>query len=118
VTQKESVVEFTVATRQEPGHAVLEVAGDVDINTAPILRDRLIDIVNQGEVHLIVDLRDVDFLDSTGLGTLAGALKRVTVRDGSLQVVCANDRMSQLFDITGLARFIPVHRTLADATPG
>ncbi len=57
--------------------AVLRVAGEIDVYTAPELRERVIRFIDDGTRHVIADLRDVDFLDSTGLGALVGSLKRL-----------------------------------------
>ena len=57
--------------------AVLQVAGEIDVYTAPTLREGIIDLVDKGVVHVITDMRNVDFLDSTGLGALVGSLKRL-----------------------------------------
>jgi anti-sigma B factor antagonist len=56
--------------------AVLQITGDLDAYTAPALRQRMLDLGDDGVVHVIADLRQVDFLDSTGLGVLIGGLKR------------------------------------------
>ena len=57
--------------------AVLQVTGEVDVYTAPMLRERIRELAARGAVHLIADLGQVDFLDSTGLGVLVGGLKRL-----------------------------------------
>ena len=63
--------------------AVLQVTGEVDVYTAPQLREQVVQLVNSGVRHIIADLRDVDFLDSTGLGALVGSLKQLRTHDGS-----------------------------------
>src|ERR1044072_6578519 len=63
---------------------IVEVEGEIDVYTAPRLRELLIDLVNKGNFHLLVNMEKVDFLDSTGLGVLVGGLKRVRAHDGSL----------------------------------
>ena len=68
---------------------VLAVSGEVDVATAPRLREQLVQLVNQGSHHLVVDLEGVDFLDSTGLGVLVGALKRVRLQDGEAAVTAS-----------------------------
>ncbi len=56
--------------------AVLRIAGEIDVHTAPELRQHVIHLADNGTLHIIADLRGVDFLDSTGLGALVGSLKR------------------------------------------
>ncbi len=60
--------------------AVLRVAGEIDVYTAPELRQRVIHLLDNGSLHIVADLCGVDFLDSTGLGALVGSLKRLRMR--------------------------------------
>ena len=82
--------------------AVLRVAGEIDVYTAPELRQRVIHLLDNGSLHIIADLCGVDFLDSTGLGALVGSLKRLRMRGGSLKLVTGGGRILQIFRITGL----------------
>ena len=82
--------------------AVLRVAGEIDVYTAPDLRQQVIDLADNGTRHIVADLRGVDFLDSTGLGALVGSLKRLRLRQGSLGLVISGGRILQLLVITGL----------------
>lgn len=95
--------------------SVLAVFGEVDVATAPRLRERLIELVNQGKHHLVVDLSGVDFLDSTGLGVLVGALKRVRTQDGELALVCSEPRVLKVFEITGLTKVFTMHPSVDEA---
>jgi len=95
--------------------AVLRVAGEIDVYTAPELRERFIRLIDDGTRHIIADLRDVDFLDSTGLGALVGSLKRLRLRDGSLDLVTGGGRILQIFQVTGLTRAFALHSSVPDA---
>ena len=87
--------------------AVLQVTGEVDVYTAPILRERIRDLAAKGAVHIIADLRRVDFLDSTGLGVLVGGLKRLREHDGSLTPVISTTRILRILEVTGLTTVFP-----------
>jgi anti-sigma B factor antagonist len=108
-------VDLTLNTRSEAGRTVLEVAGEVDVYTGPTLRDRISDLLDGGATDLIVDLGRVDFIDSTGLGVLVGALNRAKELGGSLQLICAQERVLKLLRITGLDQVFTVRGTLAEA---
>jgi anti-sigma B factor antagonist len=95
--------------------AVLQVAGEVDAYTAPMLREQIRDLAAKGAVHLIADLSQVSFLDSTGLGALVGGLKRLREAGGSLTLVIAAPRILRLFQITGLTKVLAIHPTVEDA---
>jgi anti-sigma B factor antagonist len=95
--------------------AVLQMAGEMDVYTSPKLRQQVADLAENGTIHVIADLRGIDFLDSTGLGALVGSLKRLRVRQGSLMVVTSGGRILRLFQITGLTRAFALYRSVLDA---
>ena len=102
-------------TKQVGDHTVVLVGGEIDVYTAPQLREKLVDLVGEQKYHLIVDMENVDFLDSTGLGVLVGGLKRVRAHDGSLQLVCTQERILKIFRITGLTKVFPIHPSVDEA---
>lgn len=108
-------MELTITTRSVDDHTVVSVAGEIDVYTAPQLRVKLVDLVDAGDRHLVVDMRNVDFLDSTGLGVLVGTLKRVKAANGSLALVCTQERIVKIFRITGLERVFTIASSVEDA---
>lgn len=98
-----------------PGKTVVEVSGEIDVYTAPRLRETLISLVDAGNYHLIVDMEGVEFLDSTGLGVLVGGLKRVRAHDGSIDLVCTQGRILRIFRITGLSKVFSIYDSVDDA---
>jgi anti-sigma B factor antagonist len=112
------VVDLTLNTRSEADRTVLEVAGEVDVYTGPTLRDRMSDLLDSGANNLVVDLTKVDFIDSTGLGVLVGALNKAKELGGSLQLICAQERVLKLLRITGLDQVFTVSAALAEIPDG
>jgi anti-sigma B factor antagonist len=108
-------VDLTLSTRTEGAVTVVIVGGEIDVYTAPKLREQIIDLVTAGAFHLVIDMESVEFLDSTGLGVLVGGLKRVRAHDGSLTLVCTQERILKIFRITGLTKVFPIYDTVADA---
>ena len=104
------------------GAEVVDVAGEIDVYTAPRLRELLIDLIGKNTCHLVVNLDGVEFLDSAGLGVLVGAMKRARARDGSLDLVCTRAQILRVFKITGLTQVFGIHETvdqaIAAAKPG
>ena len=94
---------------------VLTAGGCLDLHSAPVLRDRLIELLDSGQRCLVLDLEGVEFLDSTGLGVLVGGLKRVRSHVGSLHLVCQREKILKVFRITGLTKVFPIHDSVADA---
>ena len=97
------------------GIEVIDVQGEIDMYTAPRLRELLIDLVSKGHYQLVVNLDKVGFLDSTGLGVLVGGLKRVRALDGSLDLVCTQQRILKIFRITGLTEVFGIYETVDQA---
>ncbi|HEX8803751.1 MAG TPA: STAS domain-containing protein [Acidimicrobiales bacterium] len=100
------------------GWTVVSVFGELDVASAPSLRERLIALVSDGSTHLVLDLEGVDFLDSTGLGTIVGALKRTRTQGGDMRLVCSRESILRLFEITGLDKAVPIMPSLDAAVAG
>ncbi len=94
----------------------MDVRGEVDLYTAPSLRDRLVQLVEQGRHNLVVNMEGVEFMDSTGLGVLVAGLKRVREHDGTLALVCTREPVLRVLAITGLDEVFPIHATIEEAT--
>jgi len=101
-----------------PPYTVLAVKGEVDVYTAPRLREKLVELVSQGKHQIVVNLEGVDFLDSTGLGVLVGGLKRLRSHDGDLTLVCTQHRILKVFEITGLTKVFAIHDSVDAAVAG
>lgn len=94
------------------GYTVLAVLGEVDVYTAPRLREKLVELVSEGRYKIVVDLAGVDFLDSTGLGVLVGGLKRLRSHDGDLTLVCTQHPVLKVFEITGLTKVFSIFESV------
>ena len=105
-------MDLTLATREADGKTIVSVGGEIDVYTAPKLRDQITDLVGEGSYHLVIDMEAVEFLDSTGLGVLVGGLKKVRAHQGSLSLVCTQDRLLKIFRITGLAKVFVIHSSV------
>lgn len=108
-------MELSLATREMAGHTVVQVRGEVDIYTSSLLRERLVELAEAGARQVVVDLSGVDFLDSSGLGVLVGALKRLRTADGDLSLVCTSEKLLKIFRITALDRVFALHDTVEAA---
>jgi len=108
-------VDLKLGHYTKDGIEVVDVGGEIDIYTAPRLRELLIDLVSKNSYQLVINMDKVEFLDSTGLGVLVGGLKRVRAHDGSLDLVCAQERILKIFKITGLTKVFGIHQTVNQA---
>ncbi len=108
-------MDLTLTTGDRDGRTVVSVGGEIDVYTAPKLRDQITELVADGSYHIVIDMEAVEFLDSTGLGVLVGGLKKVRAHDGSLELVCTQDRLLKIFRITGLAKVFAIHDSVESA---
>jgi anti-sigma B factor antagonist len=104
--------DFEVTEKREGNVPVFAVSGEVDVATRQALQAPLDKSIDDGETTLIVDLRSVTFIDSTGLGVLVSALKRCREAGGDLQLVADTPRVLQLLAITGLDQTFAVSASL------
>ena len=102
-------MDLSLQTREVDSRTIVSVGGEIDVYTAPKLRDKITELVANGIYDIIVDMEAVEFLDSTGLGVLVGGLKKVRAHDGSLELICTQDRLLKIFRITGLAKVFVIH---------
>ena len=108
-------MDLSLQTREVDSRTIVSVGGEIDVYTAPKLRDKITELVGNGNYNLVIDMEKVDFLDSTGLGVLVGGLKKVRAHDGSMRLICNQERLLKIFRITGLAKVFAIHGSQADA---
>jgi anti-sigma B factor antagonist len=107
--------DITITRRTGDLAEVVTVAGEIDIATYGQLRAALIEAVDEGTGTVIVDMSGVDWIDSTGIGTMVGALKRARAKHGTVQVAGAPDRIAKHFQVTGLSKLCGMYATVDDA---
>lgn len=107
--------EFGIDVTDRDGCKVVAVRGEVDLATAPTLKNRLLELVTAGATNIVVDLTATDFLDSTGLGAVVAAYKRVRAHDGQLKLVATSSRVKRVFEITNLDRVVPICASVEEA---
>lgn len=105
-------MEIEIGEHEVEGWTVVRASGEVDVATAPALRNQLTTLVEGGTDRLLVDLEDVDFIDSTGLGVLVGAVRRARAAEGDVRLVCTNPRILKVFQATGLDEVFAIGATV------
>ena len=96
--------------------SIIDLDGEVDVYTAPQLKQQIITLLDAGVKRVIVNLTAVEYLDSTALGVLIGGLKRLRERDGTLDLICPNPRIKRIFEITGLDKIFDIYSIEEEAT--
>lgn len=111
----ESHLEIEVSARPVGNAYLVEVSGEIDLYTGPRVKDCIHDLIDQEHYNLIVDLENVRYMDSTGLGILMSALKRVEEKGGRIVIVCNNARVLKIFKLTGFVHTFSIFNTEAEA---
>jgi anti-sigma B factor antagonist len=112
-------IEFAITDRPvDDATHLVAVAGEIDLFTAPEFKLRVSAPIDAGSSRVVVDLTATTFIDSSSLGVLIGAHRRLQARDGSLVVVCDNDAIVKTFRITGLDGVFTLVPSLDDAPDG
>ena len=107
---------LTIAVRKVSAETrVLTVQGEIDVYTSAYLKEHVATAIAEGAKHVAMNLSGVEYLDSTGLGVLIGALKNLKERNGSLILIGPSRRISRIFEITGLHKIFTVYQTEAEA---
>jgi anti-sigma B factor antagonist len=111
-------MDLVLGSRNENGWGVLEVQGEVDLYTSSQLRDAILRLTEEAENRIVVDLNNVSFMDSSGLGVLVAGLKRARERGGELALVFGEGSVQKVIGITGLDKIFSTHRSVGEATGG
>jgi anti-sigma B factor antagonist len=102
------MADLKIDTRMVDGKPVLDLTGEVDSYNSPKLREKMVSLIDEGNAELVVNMTGVDYIDSTGLGTLVGGLKRASEKNGSIRIICPNEQIYKVFNITGLVKVFPI----------
>jgi anti-sigma B factor antagonist len=109
-------VEFEITDRKvDDDTHIVSVVGEVDLFTAPEFKERMSRPIDEGRSSLVVDLSRTTFIDSSSLGVLIGAHRRLRSRGGAVVVVCDNETIAKTFKITGLDAVLTVAPSLEAA---
>jgi anti-sigma B factor antagonist len=103
-----------IATTPGSDRYLITVSGEVDLATSPELDVAIIAAIDSGTTSVVIDLTDVSFMDSSGLGVIVRALKRCREAENDLDLVITNERVLKVFGITGLDQVIPIHASIQD----
>jgi anti-sigma B factor antagonist len=102
------MTDLNIGVERGEAATLVVLRGDLDLATAPELRECLVKVIDEGE-RVVIDLEAVGFLDSAGLGILVGGLKRARTRGGELELVCTGQDVLKPLEITGLDRVFTIH---------
>ena len=98
--------------------AIVRAEGPIDISTAPALRERVVDLVSTGVTRIVLNLEATSYVDAAGVDTIVRAFKLLSAHDGTLSVVCPQEHLVKLFDVSDLSDAFHIYATLEEAVAG
>lgn len=106
---------LSVSVQEIGKRAVVEATGEIDLQTVPALAQALDGAVVSGALEVWLDLRSIDFMDSTGLRAVLALRRRLADRDRPLAIICPQGPARRVFEVAGLDRALPLHATVSAA---
>ncbi|WP_172370727.1 STAS domain-containing protein [Sporosarcina jiandibaonis] len=105
---------LSVELSKEDSVQRFHIAGEIDAFTAPVLKDKLAEVQDVPGLQAELNLTDVTYIDSTGLGVFVGFYKTLKANDGYMKIIGVNDRVKRLFEITGLDEIIDIEKGVGE----
>ncbi|MBB6122033.1 STAS domain-containing protein [Nocardiopsis algeriensis] len=109
-------MELKISSRSQDDVAVITVGGEIDLYTAPRLRDELVGALEDEARRLVVDMSRTEFCDSTGISVLLSAMKRARDKGGDLEIAAPRPAVMRVLEVTGLDAVFVIHPD-TDALP-
>ena len=109
------MTQIAVAPAWCSGHRTLAPFGDLDLATAPALREDLVKASAEGPSLVVLDLEGVDFLDSVGLSVIIGGYKRLQHQGGHLHLASPRALVRRVLGLTRVDSMIPTYETVSEA---
>ncbi len=95
---------FSLEIEQKNNIPIIHVSGEIDVYTCPQLRSKLAELVKNGQRSLILNLENIQYIDSTGLGTIAHTARSIETENGRVCIVCTKNQIKKIFEVSGLEK--------------
>lgn len=112
--QGETIMNISVDLQREDNKVLGFIEGEIDAFTAPMLREKLAEITLEDSKEIVLDLSEVSYMDSTGLGVFVGFFKNVKAENAKLKLTGLSSRLKRLFDITGLGEIMDIESSTGE----
>lgn len=104
-----------IKVKKESDVSILEIEGEIDVYYSSKLEEKVKNLIAQGERKVIIDMTEVSYMDSSGLGVLVGSLKNLKKSKGDMKIAGANKEIMNVFEITRLNTFFDMYKTVPEA---
>jgi len=108
-------MDLRIVVRDGGGVPIIDLGGELDAYTCPRLRDVMVEVIDERSATVIISMLKLEYIDSSGLGTLVAGLKRASERNGRIGLICTNPQVRKVFEITGLVQVFPLYETEEEA---
>ena len=98
------ITEFSVTIENSGPISTVQVRGEIDIYTCADLRKTFTDIIDNGTTSFILDLEHIQYIDSTGLGTIAHTAQKIQDKQGTIYIICTKPQVKKIFEVSGLPK--------------
>jgi anti-sigma B factor antagonist len=98
-----------------PGVVSIAGSGRLNMVSAPTLREVVNTAIGEGHSRVVVDLSDIEFIDSSGLGALVGCLKSARQAGGDLKIAAPNKQVTMVLQLSNLDRVLKSYASVAEA---
>jgi anti-sigma B factor antagonist len=103
---------MTVNTTEESNRVIVEIVGEVDLYNAPKVRDTINELMDKDKINIIIDLDEVDYIDSSGIGVLISSATDIKDLGGTLKLKCNSPNVKRVFELTRLVDFFDIVSTI------
>lgn len=108
-------MDLQIEVRRKNVFAILDLVGEVDAYTAGRFREIMLKVIEEGHKNIVISMKSVEYIDSSGLGALVGGLKRVSEKNGKIVIICDNQQVKKVFEITGLEKVFQIFASESEA---
>ena len=96
------VLDLKIGVKKDKGIPVINLTGEIDVYTYPQLNEIMEDLIKDGHYNIVINLEEVRYIDSTGLGVLANSASKIITHKGQLNIVCTKPQVRKIFVVSGL----------------
>lgn len=98
------VMGFSLEVEEKKDVPIIHVSGEIDVYTCPKLNTKLTEVIENGNKNVVLNLENIQYIDSTGLGTIAYNARILESSNGSILVICTKHQIKKIFQVSGLEK--------------
>ena len=104
-----------IKTKKENENTVISLRGEIDLYNAPEIRELVEKLITEKQVHIVIDMEEVTYIDSSGIGALISSLNNLKKKNGSLKITNITGSVRKVFELTKLSSFFDIYESIPEA---